>query len=150
MTNDEIRRKTELVFKQELEAILGPEWKIFPARGNDPVPGQTRPPPPREPPFVQLETEEGEELDDDMWMVPLLIGYITAATDTIPSGHSEKVQALYRAIRGVPSPAQDGQRGYILHGFSVSTGDSFMDESRHARGDVFRVDVACSGFTPVP
>lgn len=143
--NADLRRRTELCFQRELQTLL--EWEVFVSRGPD-VNQAALVSPRMEPPFILLEAEEGEELiAGRLWSIPLLVGFVTALTDTQPSEHSKKVDQLYAALRSIPAPAADPDLNFRLDGFDVQRADSFTDESRQARADYYRLAVGCGSIT---
>lgn len=143
MEND-IRRKTEIVLRDELATRLGVGWKVLVARGGTDNPDEEAAV--QTPPFVVVQARAAEKTmaQENTWLVNVAVGYVTELTDTLPKDHSANLRTVLVALEGI-LPGYDPDQKFRLHGIDVMDTNAFSDQPKRARGDIITCVVGCSG-----
>jgi hypothetical protein len=144
MAEADIRRKAEIVIRNELASRLDDTWNILVARGGTDNPAEEATV--QIPPFVVVQGRAAEKMitGEPTWTISLAVGYVTELTDTLPKDHASKVQQLYNAIEEIPA-GFDVDQNFRLHGIDILDANVFEDADKRARGDIINCTLGCSG-----
>ena len=99
-----------------------------------------------EPPYgvVAAGDEERMMADEDTWLIPITILYVTHMDDTDVVTHSANFRRIQDALKTIDRGVK-AEQGIVVHGMDITGGGEVKDEQEKSHADTISFTLAVSG-----